>query len=105
MTVREIMAIWLQEHGYDGLCAYECGCKVDDLMPCTDGGQECEPGHITACDCDSEWGYDGERYHIRTGDVVSPEHPAMASVAAMPVIDLPHEDDPCWVPIDGWEGV
>ena len=75
MTVREIMVVWLREHGYDGLCHYECGCKVDDLMPCMDGGQDCEPGHMVACDCEGEC--DGERWHVQAGDVVSPRHPAL----------------------------
>ena len=39
MTVREIIAGWLKEHGYDGLCStdyppYGCGCDIDDLSPC-----------------------------------------------------------------------
>jgi len=40
---------WLFNHGYDGLynpdqgCA--CGCLVDDLMPCGEGYQSCNPGY------------------------------------------------------------
>lgn len=77
-TVKQIVAGWLTEHGYDGLCTHNCGCKVDDLMPCSSEGiSECEPGHTAACDCEGEC--DGERWHVRAGDVVSPEHPALGA--------------------------
>ncbi|WP_417003698.1 hypothetical protein [Adlercreutzia sp.] len=35
-NVREIVAQWLRENHYDGLCNAEgeCGCGLDDLMPC-----------------------------------------------------------------------
>lgn len=35
-NVREIVAQWLRENHYDGLCNPdgECGCGLDDLMPC-----------------------------------------------------------------------
>lgn len=36
-NIKEIVAAWLKEHGYDGLvnleCGNECGCGIDDLMP------------------------------------------------------------------------
>jgi len=53
MNVRTIMAEWLREHGYDGLWNddVDCGCKVDDLMPCegfysTDNCPNCQPGYL-----------------------------------------------------------
>lgn len=61
LTVRTILAEWLKANGYDGLCNpwAECGCEVDDLMPC--GGEGCDgcvagyriecPGG--ECDCGS----------------------------------------------------
>ena len=79
-NVREIMAKWLKEHGYDGLWDYDCGCKVDDLMPCEDGGPKCEPGYLAKCDCEGEC--DGERWHVQAGDVLGPEHPAVAATRA-----------------------
>ncbi len=34
-SIAAIVAEWLRCHGYDGLCIPgECGCCVDDLMPC-----------------------------------------------------------------------
>ena len=40
MTVLEIVAEWLKEHGYDGLYQEgECSCLLDDLFPC--GGEYC----------------------------------------------------------------
>ena len=47
--IREIVAAWLKEHGYDGLCNpdRECGCTLDDLIPCIDGldGETCQAGY------------------------------------------------------------
>lgn len=34
MNVREIVLAHLKSIGADGLCAYECGCGLDDFMPC-----------------------------------------------------------------------
>jgi Fe2+ or Zn2+ uptake regulation protein len=44
-TVREIVRQYLQDHGYHGLCnpALECGCGIDDLMPCDSNPFGCQP--------------------------------------------------------------
>ena len=40
-NIKEIVAAWLTEQGYDGLvnleCGDECGCGIDDLLPCGNG--------------------------------------------------------------------
>lgn len=35
-TLMEILATFLKDNGYDGLCnpQAECGCSIDDLFPC-----------------------------------------------------------------------
>ena len=47
--IREIVADWLKEHNFDGLCKTEngCGCTLDDLIPCIDGldGEACQAGY------------------------------------------------------------
>ena len=47
--IREIVADWLQKHDFDGLCntENECGCTLDDLIPCIDGldGETCQAGY------------------------------------------------------------
>ena len=47
MTVKEIIEKYLRDNGYDGLCCpdEECGCHVDDLIPCCDPCEECMPGY------------------------------------------------------------
>jgi len=46
---RKIVAAWLKEHNFDGLCntENECGCTLDDLIPCIDGldGEACQAGY------------------------------------------------------------
>jgi len=43
VTVSEIVEKYLKKNGYDGLCSYECGCRMSSLFPC--GGQQiCVPG-------------------------------------------------------------
>lgn len=46
---------WLKENGYDGLCTADCGCRVDDLMPCGKLPGTCIPGHKRRGD-DGNWG-------------------------------------------------
>ena len=51
MTVKDIVILYLKEHGYDGLYNYgECGCKLDDLIPCDESCSICEPGYKVPCD-------------------------------------------------------
>jgi hypothetical protein len=49
MTVKEIIAAWLKEHGYDGLCYPECGCGIDDLIPCYNLSADCRPAYRWKC--------------------------------------------------------
>ena len=53
MNVKQIVSAYLKAHGYDGLYSDDCGCQKDDLMPCDEGGQNCEPGYQGSCtpDC------------------------------------------------------
>lgn len=34
MDIFQIVYEFLKENGYDGLCREECGCGLEDLMPC-----------------------------------------------------------------------
>lgn len=47
MNVRDILKDWLVIQGYDGLYydEYECGCSVDDLVPCDESPLYCEPAY------------------------------------------------------------
>jgi len=47
MKLEEIIKAWLKENGYDGLCNtdIECGCAVEDFMPCGEPSIYCEAGH------------------------------------------------------------
>lgn len=37
---------WLKDNGYDGLCLpeEECGCSLEDFMPCGEPSLKCEAG-------------------------------------------------------------
>ena len=46
MELHEMVKEWLKEKGYDGLCNtdIECGCELDDFMPCGEPRMECQAG-------------------------------------------------------------
>lgn len=51
----EMVRLYLEQNGYDGLCTDECGCELADLMPC--GGEyamDCVAGHKTKCTCNED---------------------------------------------------
>lgn len=52
MNVKQIVIAHLTSIGADGLCAEECGCGLDDFMPC--GGErdisQCKPAMSKPCD-------------------------------------------------------
>lgn len=47
MKVKQIIIDYLKENKFDGLhkCG-ECGCKIDDLIPCDADCSICEPGYL-----------------------------------------------------------
>ncbi len=47
MNCKEIIDTWLVENGYDGLACpeLECGCGIDDFMPCDCNDDSCEPAY------------------------------------------------------------
>ena len=50
IQVRDILAEWLEDHGYDGLwCDVDpegCGCTLDYLAPCGEDFSRCEAGYL-----------------------------------------------------------
>jgi hypothetical protein len=53
MTAAEILSDWLRAHGCDGLCTEDCGCGVDDMMPCGSYPGHCVPAKKISCDRDT----------------------------------------------------
>jgi hypothetical protein len=58
----EMVAEWLTSNGFDGLCTEDCGCTIEDLMPCEEPSvYQCLPGYKHApskmceCECDCDW--------------------------------------------------
>jgi len=49
MNVHQIVAKYLTDNGYDGLCnpEQECGCHISNLFPCDSNPSQCQPGHKT----------------------------------------------------------
>jgi len=47
MNVHQIVAKYLTDNGYDGLCnpREECGCHISDLFPCDSDPSQCQPGY------------------------------------------------------------
>ena len=56
MNGKDIIIEWLKEHGFDGLCMpdEECGCQIDDLVPCDSSPCLCQPGKKRMRD-DGDW--------------------------------------------------
>ncbi|RLC38217.1 hypothetical protein DRH27_02825 [Candidatus Falkowbacteria bacterium] len=50
MTVKEIVKKYLQDNEYDGLCNTDCGCTIDDLIPCCENSDDCLAGYKSECD-------------------------------------------------------
>ena len=45
--VIDIIRDYLKTNGYDGLFHdSDCGCKIDDLAPCGECMDDCEPGYL-----------------------------------------------------------
>lgn len=74
MTIRQIIETYLRENHFDGLFCDECGCDLDDLMPCSsEGALSCQPGYKHPCDCE-----EGHAYHVRPDCLHQPNTPAVA---------------------------
>lgn len=49
-SVRDIVAEYLKEKGYDGLYNdSNCACEISDLIPCGNGCEDCEAGYKINC--------------------------------------------------------
>ena len=72
ISVREIVENYLREHGYTGLCNYECGCPLGGLMPCYDLNiEECCAGYANDCEnCAVRESEEGCMYYDAEYDVL-----------------------------------
>ena len=63
MTVKEIVMKYLKDNGFDGLYSEDCGCLVDDLIPCSSDAEYCEAGVKKNCsECENNLAID-ERHN------------------------------------------
>jgi len=56
--VKEIIRNFLIAGGYDGLYCEECGCSLEELIPCGSDFSQCKPGYFVKCDiknCENEY--------------------------------------------------
>lgn len=49
MNVKEMLTQYLIDNGYQGLQCDECGCGIDDLIPCNELNIECEAAYAFEC--------------------------------------------------------
>ena len=49
MTVKDIVIKYLKDNGFDGLCYEDCGCDIDDLAPCWNNYEDCQPAYKHVC--------------------------------------------------------
>lgn len=55
MKVKDIIKKYLQDNDYQGLYhPGDCGCNLEDLMPCSGDCSDCEPGYVHTAQEDSE---------------------------------------------------
>ena len=72
MNVKEIVETWLRDNNYDGLCTENCGCALEDLIPCDSPCDLCVPGYRElcfgpdACEKNCGWLYLECGWHITT---------------------------------------
>ncbi len=45
-NLKGIVKKWLTDNGYDGLYERECGCRKNDLFPCSSDPGRCKAGYI-----------------------------------------------------------
>lgn len=52
MDIRGAIRDWLEKNGYAGLSFDDCGCRLDDLIPCglTDNALVCNPFKVVRAD-------------------------------------------------------
>ena len=61
MNARQIVRLYLESNGFDGLWTEDCGCGTGDLMPCGEFGRECVPGYVRMGGEEDE--FPGEPYY------------------------------------------
>jgi hypothetical protein len=57
MTAKEIILDYLKNNKFDGLvCPHiQCGCGIDDFMPCDENWSDCQPAFKLQCANCKEW--------------------------------------------------
>lgn len=66
MTVKEIIKKYLEDNGFDGLWDDDCGCDVDDLMPCDGPADRCAAGYKCPGTGDSDYNIGPEKHNVLT---------------------------------------
>ena len=56
MDVNDIVKTWFKENGFDGLCNEDCGCSLDDFVPCGGPNGDCEPALMCILSADEYLG-------------------------------------------------
>lgn len=74
-NIRTILIEYLRKNNYDGLCNIdlECGCTIDDLIPCDYNLSECEPAYKMNCPCKNKGAHDACEYENGCMSVLKPK--------------------------------
>ena len=66
-AVAKMVEVWLRDNDYSGLWSEECGCEIDDLMPCGEYNSDCQAGYKKDCtqECEHEDTYHTGDWHIQ----------------------------------------
>jgi len=74
MTIGEAVRAVMKEKGFDGIVGPDCGCTLEDLMPCDfpqKGCVLCKVKKVVHCGI-YECEYDGEEHFHNTKDLAIP---------------------------------
>ena len=76
LTVKKIVKEYLEKNGYDGLFYDDCSCYLEDLIPCGENFEWCQPGYVGACICGE--GCDHHIYGTKADAMVADAERALA---------------------------
>lgn len=91
-TVLTMVRDRLIDDGYDGLYCDDCGCDLEQLVPCDDIGEDCRAGYKVECDCgECKWHIAPRRKSKESFEHLKSEREEVPKLVVLKVAELIHE--------------